>query len=213
MSVAFRIFDLDGTISDPSVGIGRSLNYALQHFGHRPVAECDVSNFVGPPLDESFRSLVPDSSSDHIAALVAKYRKRYSEVGYSENGLYPGIVEALQALAAANVSLGVCTSKRTDFAKDILDLFGIHQYFDFVSGGDVGIRKVEQLASLLDHGVIAGTSTMIGDRAVDIAAAKSNGLRSVAVLWGHGSREELQAAAPDVLLQFPHGLLTITDAR
>lgn len=212
MRPAFHIFDLDGTISDPSVGIGRSLNYALRHFGHRPVAESDVSHFVGPPLDESLRSLVPGSSSEHIAALVAKYRERYAEVGYSENAIYPGIVEALQALATANVFLGVCTSKRTDFAKDILDLFGIRQYFDFVSGGDIGIRKVDQLASLLNDGVIAGTSTMIGDRAVDIAAAKSNRLRSIAVLWGHGSLEELQAVEPDALLQFPQELLTLTDA-
>ena len=52
---------------------------------------------------------------------------------------------------------------------------------------------------------------MIGDRAVDITAAKANGLASIAVLWGHGSREELQAARPDVLIASPHELLEHAD--
>jgi len=99
-------------------------------------------------------------------------------------------------LAAADVSLGVCTSKRADFANDILDLFGLRQYFGFVNGGDTGIRKVNQLACLIK----------------DRVAAKSNALASVAVLWGHGSLEELQAVAPDALLRHPHELLRIAHA-
>jgi phosphoglycolate phosphatase len=212
MVATYRIFDLDGTLSDPSIGIGRSLNHALQHYGHSPIAEADVSHFVGPPLDETFRSLVPDSSPDHIAALVAKYRERYAAVGYSENVVYPGIPDALEALAAADVPLGVCTSKRADFAGDILDLFGLRQYFSFVSGGDTGIRKADQLASLINDGVVARSSTMIGDRAIDIVAAKSHRLGSVAVLWGHGSIEELEAVSPDTLLRYPHELLALAHA-
>ena len=212
MAATFRVFDLDGTISDPSVGIGRSLNYALDHYGHPPIAESDVSHFIGPPLDEAFRSIVRDSSPEHIAALVSKYRERYAEVGYSENVLYPGIPEALQALAAADIPLGLCTSKRADFAESILNLFGLRQFFHFISGGDIGVRKVDQLASLLNDGVIAKSSTMIGDRAVDILAAKSNGMGSVAVLWGHGSLGELQGVSPDALLQFPRELLALANA-
>ena len=212
MTAAFRVFDLDGTISDPSIGIGRSLNYALEHYGHPPIAESDVSHFIGPPLDETFRSIVRDSSPEHIAALVSKYRERYAEVGYSENVLYPGIPEALQALVAADIPLGLCTSKRADFAESILNLFGLRQFFHFISGGDIGVRKADQLASLLNDGLIAKSSIMIGDRAVDILAAKSNGLGSVAVLWGHGSLEELEGVFPDALLQFPRELLALPNA-
>ena len=212
MAAAFRIFDLDGTISDPAVGIGRSMNYALEHFGYPPVPDREVSRLIGPPLDQTLQSIVGSGSPDHIAELVAKYRERYAEIGYAENVIYPGIPEALLRLSVADVPMGLCTSKRADFAERILDLFGIRHYFAFISGGDIGVRKVDQLASLLGDRVIDKASIMIGDRAVDILAAKANGLRSVAVLWGHGSVEELQSVAPDVLLKAPDDLVAIADA-
>jgi phosphoglycolate phosphatase len=209
---AFLIFDLDGTISDPAVGIGRSINFALQHFGYPPIRESEVSPFIGPPLDQTFAAVVGPSSPEHIAALVSKYRERYAEVGYAENVIYPGILDALRALVAADVPLGLCTSKRADFADSILRLFGIRHYFRFISGGDIGVRKSDQLASLVSEGVVPGTSTMIGDRAIDILAARANGLRPVAVLWGHGSLAELQDAAPHALLEFPHQLPGLANA-
>ena len=209
-TTAFRIFDLDGTISDPAVGIGRSLNFALQHYGYPAIRESDVSQFIGPPLDQTFTSIVGSSSPEHIGALVAKYRERYADLGYAENVIYPGITEALRALDAIDIPLGLCTSKRADFADSILRLFGIRQYFRFISGGDIGVRKSDQLASLLVEGVIATSSTMIGDRAVDILAAKANDLNSVAVLWGHGSLAELRGVSPDAILEFPHELVGLS---
>jgi phosphoglycolate phosphatase len=208
MSTAtFRIFDLDGTLSDPAVGIGRSINFALECYGYAPIADCEVSQFIGPPLDQTFMSIVGTSEPEQIGQLVSKYRERYAAIGYAENVIYPGIPDVLRTLNDSHVPLGLCTSKRTDFAENILDLFGIRQYFRFVSGGDIGIRKTDQLASLLRQGLITQSAAMIGDRAVDILAAKANGLRSVGVLWGHGSLAELQGASPDVLLESPQQLL------
>jgi len=92
-------------------------------------------------------------------------------------------------------------------------LFGVREHFDFISGGDIGVRKVDQLAYLLGNRTIDKASIMIGDRAVDILAAKANGLRSVAVLWGHGSVEELQSVVPDALLKAPEELVSIAAER
>lgn len=206
-TTAFRIFDLDGTLSDPAVGIGRSINFALECYGYAPIADCEVSQFIGPPLDQTFMSIVGTSDPEHIALLVSKYRERYAAIGYQENVVYPGIPYVLRTLNDRRVPLGLCTSKRTNFAENILDLFGIGQYFRFVSGGDIGIRKTDQLESLLRQGLITKSAVMIGDRAVDILAAKANGLRSIGVLWGHGSLAELQGASPDILLECPQELL------
>lgn len=203
------VFDLDGTISDPADGIGRSLNHALAAFGYHPVAETDVSQYVGPPLDESFAAITGSRSSTHIADLVAKYRERYADAGYAENTLYPGIPGALAQLSDRGHPLGVCTSKRIDFAERILELFGLSKYFAFVSGGDVGIRKVEQLRTLLGARTIDQDSIMVGDRAVDVHAAKHNGLRSIGVLWGHGSIAELSEAGPTWLLEAVPELLLL----
>jgi phosphoglycolate phosphatase len=204
-ATAHLVFDLDGTISDPAVGIQRSINYALTHFGFPALDPDQINSYIGPPLDETFIAITK-SSPDQIAGLVAKYRERYSDNGYSENLLYPGIREALDELASSNTPMGVCTSKRADFADRILQLFQIRGYFGFVDGGDVGIRKEQQVASLLSNGIISSSSWFIGDRAVDVLAAKANGLRSVAVLWGYGTRDELESARPDLILASPQEL-------
>jgi phosphoglycolate phosphatase len=201
------VFDLDGTISDPRIGIGRSLNYALRALGYAPIADDEVPRYIGPPLDDTFRALARGASAGDIIALVAKYRERYADIGYAENVVYPGMPETLRGLAATGVAIGLCTSKRVDFAERILALFGIREHFRFVSGGDIGIRKHEQLASLLGEGLIDRKSTMIGDRAVDILAAKANHLRSIGVLWGHGSLDELRTASPELLLESPRQLI------
>ena len=94
--MAACIFDLDGTISDPAVGIGRCLNHALRHHGHSPIADCDVPRYIGPPLDESFAALVRDAPVQHVDALIARYRERYAEIGYAENTIYAGIPDAIE---------------------------------------------------------------------------------------------------------------------
>ena len=211
-AVANLVFDLDGTISDPILGITRCINFSLKHFGYATIPEGAASRYVGPPIDETFQSITGASSSEHVAELVAKYRERYAEVGYSENVLYAGIPEVLESLASAGLSLGLCTSKRADFAESILRLFHLHPHFTFVDGGDVGVRKQAQLARLLANGAISCDSIMIGDRATDIEAARANGVRSAGVLWGHGSRDELEAAHPDHLFSHPRQLMELEHA-
>jgi phosphoglycolate phosphatase len=203
------VFDLDGTLSDPLVGIGRSINYALSHFGYAELPLSDLAVHVGPPLDQSFGVITGVTSSAALEGFVAKYRERYGAVGYSENVLYPGIPQALQGLADGSIRLGVCTSKRVDFAEKILELFGLTSYFSFVSGGEIGRHKWQQLHALLEDGVITKSSLMVGDRAVDITAAHRNGLDAAGVLWGHGSREELEAEQPRYLFSSPEDLLAL----
>ncbi len=203
------LFDLDGTLSDPLEGIGRSINYALACFGYKPCSFEELAQYVGPPLDEIFR-IITGSKTD-INGLVAKYRDRYGAIGYSKNTLYPGITEALLELSKANVSMAVCTSKRQDFAEKILEMFGLLHYFRFVNGGEIGIPKYQQIESLLAKGRVNQSTVMIGDRAVDIIAAHKNGLQAGGVLWGYGSLLELKGesplysfSAPSELTQFIH---------
>ena len=194
------IFDLDGPISNPSLGIYRSINYALTVHGYAAVSEAQVASEIGTPLDEAFKKFLPEAEQAEIEDLIVTYRERYAEVGYSENSVYPGVPEALQVLSSRGASLGVCTSKRQDFAIKILSMFGLLDHFSFVDGGDVGIKKKDQLAGLLRCGQIDVAAVMIGDREIDITSAKLNGLRSVGVLWGFGDLSELTAAGANVIL-------------
>ncbi|MDD1701740.1 MAG: HAD hydrolase-like protein [Methanoregula sp.] len=200
----FLVFDLDGTLSDPAPGICRCLNYSLTSFGYPGLTEREVSQYIGPPLDFGFRQITGETADERIAEMVARYRERYGRIGYAENTLYPGIREAIRDLSDRQIPLGICTSKRADFAEKILGMFHLREYFSFVSGGDIGIVKEDQLRGLLqDTTIDRRTAIMIGDRAVDILAARANGLASVGVLWGYGSKKELQEAAPEKILETP----------
>ncbi|MBQ0937396.1 HAD family hydrolase [Ideonella paludis] len=190
------LFDLDGTLSDPSLGIARCINQGLQALGYEARPEASLHRYIGPPLDQTFKALTSRDDAAHLAELVAAYRERYAQRGYAENTLYPGVPEALQALRQAGAVLGLVTSKRVDFAEQILDLFGLRHHFAWVSGGEIGTPKWQQLQALCASGQVAEHAIMIGDRDVDLQAAHRNGLRSAAVYWGFGSAEELQAEQP-----------------
>jgi phosphoglycolate phosphatase len=205
------LFDLDGTLSDPIEGISRSINYSLTYFGFQAREVKELAAYIGPPLEQAFRELTGISEDAELRAFIAKYRERYAEVGFSENVLYPGIVEMLQYLHEARVPMAVCTSKREDFARCILELFEIGKYFLFVNGGEIGIRKWQQIEILVAQQKISQSSLMIGDRAVDLIAAHKNRLQSACVLWGYGSETELFAEKPDYVFRSPAELLSLVD--
>jgi phosphoglycolate phosphatase len=209
MKYSTLVFDLDGTISDPSLGITRCFNHALRNHGFSEVPDDLIRQQIGPPLDETFLKLAPGTSDRDVEVLITTYRQRYSELGYSENTLYPEVPPALEELKRAGISMGVCTSKRQDFALKILTLFELVDYFDFVDGGDVGISKQSQLASLMEAHVIDDQAIMIGDRSVDVLSAHANGLPAIGVLWGFGDYQELSEASPLHIISKPEELCDI----
>lgn len=196
------LFDLDGTLTDPQVGITRCLAHAMAEVG-RPVADPNsLRSSIGPPLVEGFGALgVPDHDIDRA---IAAYRKRFTTVGIFENALIPGIDELLRQLATSGSRLAVATSKPEPFAIQIVDHFGIGSFFEVVAGAtfdnsrrhkeDVILHALESLG-LPD----ADTVVMIGDREHDIFGAQAHRLASIGVLWGFGSRGELRAANADHL--------------
>ena len=210
MSKARLILDLDGTVSDPSEGIWKSVNYALSAFGYGDVPRDTFSRYIGPPIDQTFRTVTGSNDTKEVLALVAKFRERYSSIGFSENQLYPEIPDVLNTLVSSGHKLALCTGKRVDFAERILDLFGLLELFDFVDGGDVGVSKSTQLERLGRNGVNLSTSVMIGDRDSDIFAGKEHNLVTVGVLWGFGSKAELEKARPTHLARSPATLIELS---
>ena len=209
MAYDYLVFDLDGTISDPKEGIVRSTNYALAEYGYEPIDAAGVGIYIGPPLDFAFRQITGSDNDAHIQVLIARYREQYARAGYSENTLYPDMLPLFEALSKRDVKLAVCTSKRVDFAESILSMFGIRRYFEFVDGGDVGIAKWQQLQALLENHILPEKSVMIGDRNIDLIAARQNGLASAGVLWGYGSEHELVKENPTHLFQEPGQLIEL----
>lgn len=208
MKVSTLVFDLDGTISDPSRGIINCVNYALEKCGFEPQSPEAISGEIGPPLDLMFNKFIPGISDNQMESMVAAYRERFVSEGFAENILYQGMQQTIASLHQSGFRLGVCTSKPERPARQVLEHFGLLHYFQFVSGGDIGIAKGSQLAELLANKVIDKNAVMIGDRGVDLIAGTSNQLRTVGVLWGFGNLEELSAQNPELVLQNVPELLT-----
>ena len=200
------IFDLDGTLSDPAVGVVRCMNYALSCFDYTPLPDSEITQHIGPPLEQTIARLTGSNDDKHVDAVAAAYRERYGEIGFKENTVYPGITEMLDALQEAGIPLGVCTSKLQINAERVIDSFSLGNYFQFICGCSAKSSKAEQLEKLLSDNAIDQKAIMIGDRAIDLTAAHSNGLSSVAVLWGYGSIGELRAEQPEKMVESPEAL-------
>jgi phosphoglycolate phosphatase len=192
------LFDLDGTLTDPKVGITTAVQYALKSFGIDVANPDDLLNFIGPPLRDSFSQFYGFSADDAELA-VAKYREYYSVTGIFENDLYPGISQTLKTLHDKGVTLAVATSKPAVYARQILEHFSIDNYFAFVAGSELdGTRSVKSEIINYALGELAITdgagAIMVGDREYDINGAKNAGINSVGVTYGYGSRGELRDA-------------------
>ena len=203
------VFDLDGTISDPFEGISKSINCALDSLGYDTAPDEMIRSMIGPPLDDSFKLLIGEKNSAIISELVHKYRERYAAVGFSENVIYPEIPATIAALAEKGYRVGVCTSKRADYATAIVEMIELAPHFDFIDGGGDGVNKTQQLERLVSQELDAGSSIMIGDRHFDILAARANGIRSVGVTWGFADENEFSDAAPDYIVDSPAELLRL----
>ncbi len=213
MGYRYCLFDLDGTLTDPGIGITNSVMYALEKFGIHVSDRAELFSFIGPPLGESFRRQF-GFFEEQAQKAVEYYREYFRPKGIFENSVYEGIPELLKKLRENHITVALATSKPYEFAVRILEHFELKQYFDYIGGATMDGRiskKADVIAHLLDEfgNVDKAEVLMIGDRAQDVEGARANGLHSAGVLWGYGSAEELQGAGADYLAAKPEELLRI----
>lgn len=186
----YIFFDLDGTITDSTEGITKSISYALINLGYKvpPVEELYV--FIGPPLKDSFIKYF-NMEEETAKEAVRLYRERYSDVGKYECTPYEGIPALFKALKEDGRKLLIASSKPTEFVIDILKHFNMYEYFDVISGADMaGLRgeKEDVIREALRQINITDDNkkevVMIGDRHYDINGAKLFGLDSIGVQYG-----------------------------
>ena len=194
------LFDLDGTLTDPQVGITKSVQYALKNMGIEETELGKLIHFIGPPLQESFRESY-GMSNELAQQAVQYYREYFSETGIFENGVYAGIPELLTQLARSGTVLAVATSKPQIFANRILQYFSLNEYFSVVAGSNLDgtrVEKAEVIAYALQQLPPVNTKNvlMVGDRKHDIVGARVNSVDSLAVGYGYGTPEELYAVEP-----------------
>ena len=205
------LLDLDGTLTDPKVGILTSLQHALRSL-NEPVPEFDDLDWcIGPPLKDAFARLLGEDEEERIKLGVRYFRERFGDVGLFENEVYEGVSELLTELREQGHQLHIATSKPEVFARRILDHFELTHHFTSIHGSELdGTRsdKGELIAHVLEHQQITpSSSVMVGDRKHDILGAVTNDVRGIGVLWGYGSRDELESAGAVQCVNCPVNLV------
>ena len=192
------LFDLDGTLTDSGLGITNSVAYSLKKFGIEIADRTELYKFIGPPLRESFEKYY-GFSPEEAGKAVKYYREYYADKGLFENTVYEGIEDLLKEIRDSGKRAIVATSKPEVFAKRILEHFGLAKYFADIVGANLDetrTKKDEVIAHVLESCEIPDRSKvlMVGDREHDILGAGENRMDSIGVLFGYGSREELEKA-------------------
>lgn len=191
------LFDVDGTLIHSRPGIENTFAYAFRRMGLDP-ADIDLSRYLGPPLRWSFAQHF--GTDAEVERAVDLYRDRYAREGMHECSLFPGVKELLARLKEAGLFLATATSKPRDVVLPILEEQGILPCFDLVGGASmdksVDTKTAVIRQDLADPRLTGRRILMVGDRRDDMQGAADCGLPAAAVLYGYGSRAELEPWRP-----------------
>ncbi len=203
----YILFDLDGTLTDSAPGIMNSIRYTLRRYNLPDMADSELCRFIGPPLMVSFSKYL-GFDEEKSAEAVSVYREYFAEKGLFENSVYEGIPEALASLQEKGFVLAVSTSKPEVYAKRILERFDLAKHFAAICGiplGEEGMSKAQVIKTTLEKLGASDKSAvlMVGDRDYDVKGASLNGIECMGVLFGYGSRDELESAGAVCVAKTP----------
>ena len=201
------LFDLDGTLTDPKIGITTCIQYALNQLGYHSPETDQLLWCIGPPLTVSFATLLQTTDEILINQAIAFYRDRFATVGLFENALYPQIHETLKVIRAAGYQTYIATSKPHIYAKRIITHFDLTSLFDGIYGSELdGTRsdKGELIRYiLLTENLTPAKTVMVGDRFHDTIGAKKNQILAIGVTYGYGTEKELRTHGADLIANSP----------
>ncbi len=207
------LFDLDGTLTNPYQGITRCISHALEKMGRTSPPQMSLRWCIGPPLKDSFTKLLAVDDDNLAEKALSLYRERFSSIGLYENELYEGITETLGTLQEIGHTLFVATSKPGIYAKRIIDHFGLQKYFKNIHGSELDGTRVDK-TSLISYilqteSIIPSETIMIGDRKHDMSGAKANDVCGIGVLWGYGTKDELEESGAYSCITHPGELISV----
>ena len=194
------VFDLDGTLIDSAKGIHRCVTEVLAKRGYRSFNEKFLSKSIGVhPIDAIFQRTV---KKREVEACVKEFKQRYARTLTQDVILLDGAKETLDALVEDGYKIGVYTLKMKNHALKVLNHFSI-KVDGILAGDEIGADKssgrgLRELLRRLSSR--PARSVIVGDQWSDISAGKKAGMKTVAVLSGMGTFEELNRFEPDYLI-------------
>ena len=201
------LIDLDGTLVDSAPDIAAAANRMLAELGAPPLPAGTVRSFIGNGVPALVQRLLAASASlgdaDYDLAL-AMFQQHYRDCNGRHSAPYPGVLQGLSTLQWLGYSLACVTNKPQRYTVPLLDMTGLSSYFSAVVCGDSTTAMKPSPAPLLDAchrlGAQPGHCVMVGDSAVDVAAAGAAGMPVYIVRYGYHGETELAALSSDALI-------------
>lgn len=201
------LWDVDGTIADASRGIFPRLVAVYESYGLPAPHESELSQWIGPPMYQSFQKLA-GMSPEQAEEAVIRYRALAAEDGYAAAvDLYDGVPELVRDVHAAGVPQSTASTKPENQVRAILEHYNLIDQFDAISGAtpgpegqlegkrDVVARAIERLTAA---GADVTKPVLIGDRHHDVDGAAEFNIPVIFVDWGFGEPHEAEGAAHQV---------------
>jgi len=207
------LFDIDGTLLDSAQDICGAVQQVLDVTPSRPVTFDYLKSYIGRHLFDLFADVIPDPTQEKMDAMLAQYRSLYLGRGHSATKVYPGVAEGLAMLGGRK---GTATTKGSPTTRAILEQFGLIQYFHHVQGTDGFPCKPAPdvlFTALAAMGASASECLFVGDSGADMEAGRRAGVKTCAVTYGYGKREDLAVFSPDYWIDDLRELSAVVAAR
>ena len=204
------LFDVDGTLLDSASDICGAVQQVLATTRQNAVSDDLLRLYIGRHLLDLFQDLLPELTREQVDQMIADYRRIYLARNHSATRPYDGIAEALRALPGRK---STATTKGTPTTRSVLEKFGLLPYFDHVQGTDGFPAKPEPdviFTSLKALGASSEDCLLVGDSPADMEAGRRAGVKTCAVLWGYGRREDMARWQPDYWVERPGDLAVLT---
>jgi len=199
------VYDLDGTLIDSRLDIANAVNATLLELGWREIAVEKVSSFVGGGVKNLMRLALEEAGAEARGLserAIKMFRRRYGEHLLDHTRLYPAVPRVLEFFK--DRLQAVITNKPESFSRTILKGLKIDSYFFRVLGGDGGFPKKPAPEPLLEivrsARIPAEEAVLVGDSAMDVETGRNAGVKTITVTYGFGSRQEIENARPDFIL-------------
>ena len=208
------IFDFDGTLCDTRKTIVTAFRATMERLGLPLRSEAECAATIGLTLFDGFKVLYPEFCDAEAGRAVDTYRAIFAERRKEfMPELFPNVREVLDTLYNRGCVLTIASSRLSESLMLFMREHKIDGYFSYVVGADsVTKHKPDAepvLQTLRELGVVASEVMVVGDMPVDILMARNAGARNVGVTWGNASREELEAACADHIIDSIEQLLTL----
>ncbi|NKB57284.1 MAG: phosphoglycolate phosphatase [Alphaproteobacteria bacterium] len=203
------VFDLDGTLIHSAPDLAAALNLVLEEAGRDTVTLHQVTQMIGDGIavlvERGFAAT--GGPADDQTARLDRFHHHYGKATADLTELYPGVLETLQALAAAGHRMALCTNKPAQATASVLEAFGLARFFEAVAGGDTfAVRKPSPghlLGTLQMMDADPEHAVMIGDSPNDVQVALNAAIPAIAVSYGY-RRVPAEEMGADILIDHFH---------